>query len=254
MNELKKILIIIAIISSSFYLFGCKSATQKVDYSSDEEIFLNAKKLFEEKEYKESQSLLDLLSIQYPASKYADDAQYYLAEINFANEEYILAAFNYNRLLKNFSASEYAKSAMYKAALSYFELSPSYDRDQRYTREAIKAFRDFQMTYPNDSLSIEASNKIMQLREKLANREFFTAELYKKLDSPISSIIYYDEVINNYSDTKFFEPAFFGKIQTLFEIGKYEQIKSLIPIYKSTFPSGKFIANVLEIEKSIKSN
>lgn len=251
---MKKILVLIILFSTSIYFFGCKSATQKIDYSSDEEIFLNAKKLFEEKEYKEAQSLLDLLSIQYPASKYADDAQYYIAEINFANEEYILAAFNYNRLLKNFGASEYAKTAMFKAALSYFELSPSFDRDQRYTREAIKAFRDFQMTYPNDSLTQEASNKIMQLREKLANREFFTAELYKKLDSPLSSIIYYDEVINNFADTKFFEPAFFGKIQTLYEIGKYEQIKSLIPIYKSTFPSGKYIANILEIEKSVKSN
>lgn len=251
---MKRILIYTSIIIlTSLSFWGCKSTSSKATYNSDEEIYLNGLRLFQEKEYKEATSMFDLLLIQYPASKYADDAQYYMAEINFVNEEYILAAFNYNKLLRNYSASDYSKIAMYKAALCYFMLSPEFERDQRYTNEAIKAFRDFQALYPNDSLSNEASQKIMTLREKLANRDYFTAELYRKLDSPLSSVIYYNEVISKYNDTKFYEPAFYGKIETLYEIKKFEQVKALIPIFKTTFPNGKYLDKVLEIEKEIQN-
>ena len=230
---------------------ACKTAEPDT-YSNDEEIYLNAKKKFQDENYKKASSLIDLLQLQYPASKYADDAQFLLSEINFADEQFLIAAFNYNRLIKNFPASEYVKESMYKAALCYYESSPSYDRDQTYTRQAIKAFQEFQYLYPQDSLYTVAGEKIGVLRDKLAHREFFNAELYRKLDSPISSIMYYDEVINNFSDTKYYEPAFFGKIETLNLVGYIDQMKALIPVYKTTFPNGEHLADVKNIENEIK--
>lgn len=247
---MKKIQILLSITLLSFLLITCKSTSIR-DYSNDEEIYLNALKLFNDKDYREAPQLFDVILLQYPASKYADDAQYYIAEINFAEEKYVLAAFNYQKLMRNYPASDYVKISFYKSALCNYYLSPSYDRDQKYTRDAIKSFQDFQMVYPGDSLAVESDNKIQELRNKLANREFFTAELYKKLDSPISSIIYYDEVIKNFPDTKFYEPSFFGKIETLYEIGKYEQLKSLIQLYKSKFPNSSNYPKVVEIEKQI---
>lgn len=246
----RKVFPILLFVLSVFFI-SCKTA-EKANYTTDEEIYLNAKKLYLDKDYKEAASLLDLLSLQYPASKYADDGQFLLAEINFAEEEYLIAAFNYNKVLKNFPASEYVKEAMFKSSLCYFESSPKYDRDQNYTKQAIKAFQEFQYLYPKDSLYFEAGKKIAELREKLANREYFTAQLYRKLDSPISSVMYYDEVINNYNDTKYFEPAFFGKLDALNLMGKSEQLKALIPVYKSTFPNGEHLKDVEGIEKDLK--
>jgi outer membrane protein assembly factor BamD len=243
--------VLIAIIMVAVLATACKTA-DKANYSNDEEMYLNAKKLFLDKKYKEAASLIDLLQLQYPASRYADDAQFLLAEINFADEQFLIAVFNYNRLLKNFPASEYAKESMFKAALCYLESSPNYDRDQNYTRQAIKALQEFQYLYPNDSLAKESDKKIAELREKLANREYFTAELYRKLDSPISSVMYYDEVINNFADTKFYEPAFYGKIDALNQMGKKEQLKSLISVYKTTFPKGEHLSEVQSIEKDLK--
>ncbi len=246
----KSILIFTILYLISILLVSCKSTSVR-DYSNDEEVYLNALKLFNDKDYREALQLFDVILLQYPASKYADDAQYHIAEINYIEEKYVLAAFNYQKLMRNYPASDYVKISFYKSALCNYYLSPSYDRDQKYTRDAIKSFQDFQMVYPGDSLSVESDKKIQELRNKLANREYFTAELYKKIDSPISSIIYYDEVIKNYPDTKFYEPSFYGKIQTLYEIGKYEQLKSLIQLYKSKFPSSSNYSKVLEIEKQI---
>jgi len=248
--KMKKFLAVTFLSVVSFVIMSC-SSTQVQEYANDEEVYLNALKLFNDKDYREAMQLFDMILLQYPASKFADDAQFYISEINFIDEKYILAGFNYQKLIRNYPASDYVKIAFYKSALCNYLLSPTFDRDQRYTYEAIKSFQEFQMLYPGDSLSAEAEKKIMELRNKLANREFFTAELYRKIDSPISSIIYYDEVIKKYPDTKFYEPAFYGKIETLYEIGKYEQLKSLIQLYKSQFPNSSNFAKVVEIEKAI---
>ena len=236
---------------SIVFLAGCKS-TGKIDYSNDQEIFLNAVKLFNEKKYDDAYSLLDIIALQFPASQYADDAQYYTAEINFAKEEYIIAAFQYNKLLRNYAASDYAKSAMFKVGLCYYELSPPYDRDQDYTNKAVNSFKEFLTLYPQDSLSLDANKKIQELRNKLAHRQYFTGQIYLKLSSPLSALIYFDEVINNYPDTEYFENAFFDKIQTLYDIKHFEELKSLIPVYKNLLPNSKSIAKVEVIYNEIR--
>ncbi len=233
------VLVIIAIISSCAGTKGPE--TRPVD-----EIFKNAVELFNSEDYLEAKTLFDLIKLQYPASQFADDAQYYFAEIHFKREEYIMAAFHYNLLRRVYPGSEYGKISLYKAAMSNFKLSPPFDRDQDYTKKAIDAFQEFQYMYPNDSLFAEATGKIMELRTKLAYREYFTAALYIKMESPNSSIIYYDAVINKYNDTEYYELAFIGKIDAYVIMKKYDKVRDLIYLYKNNFPKG---ANIPKVDK-----
>jgi outer membrane protein assembly factor BamD len=232
MNSIKILVSVIILIT----LTAC-GATKTPESRTPDQIFQDGVKLFNDEDYLEAKFTLDLIRLQYPASQYADDAQYYLAEISYKKEEFILAAYNYNMLRRVYPGSPYSKECLYKTALSYFGLSPSYDRDQDYTKKAIESFQEFQYLYPDDSLSAESAKKIKELRNKLAHREYFTAELYKKLDSPRSSIIYYDAVINNFNDTEYYELAMAGKIELLIFMKKYDQVQSLINAYKTTFPN-----------------
>jgi outer membrane protein assembly factor BamD len=208
-------------------------------------------KQFEDGDYLAAQLGFDKIKLQYPASIYADDAQYYLAEINFSKSQYILAAFNYSTLRRIYPQSEYAQKALFKTALSYYELSPSYDRDQEYTLKAIKTFSEFQAAYPNDSLFEKASDYIKELRNKLAYRDLFTAELYRKIRSSKSSLVYYQSVIDNYKDTDYFEDAVVGKIETLNYLGRNSEAQKEIKYYRSQFPKGKYLNKVQEIEQNI---
>jgi outer membrane protein assembly factor BamD len=231
MNSIKILVLVIVLIT----LASC-GASKVQESRTPEQIYQDGVKLFNDEDYLEAKTTFDLIRLQYPASQFADDAQYYLAEISYKREEFIMAAYSYNMLRRVYPGSQYSKESLYKTALSYFGLSPTYDRDQEYTKKAIESFQEFQYLYPEDSLSAESSKKIKELRSKLAHREYFTAELYKKLDSPRSSLVYYDAVINNFNDTEYYEPAMSGKIELLFFMKKYEQIQSLINAYKTTFP------------------
>jgi outer membrane protein assembly factor BamD len=208
--------------------------------------------LYNEEEWLDAEKTLELIRYQFPASKYADDAQFYLGEIDFRQGEFVLAAYNYNRVRTNYPGSEYARESLFKSALAYIELSPPFDRDQEYTKKAIEALNLYQRLYPNDNKYSEASDKITSLREKLAEREYFTATLYRKSDELRSTAIYYQSVIDDYPDTSFYEPACFGKIEVLMLMFKYDEALGLIDLYKRRFPQGKYLDQVVKLELSLK--
>ncbi len=234
----------------SIILISCKSA-EKFESRDPEAVFNKAVEMFNREEYLEARNFFEMIKLQYSATEWADDAQYYLGEIAYKRKEFVLAAFNYNQLRRSYPGSIYAKTSLYKTALSFYELSPKFDRDQEYTKKAIQAFQEFQYIYPDDSLSPEAGKKISELRNKLAYRDFFTAGLYRKLDSPHSALIYYNSVIKNYNDTEYYEPSFLGKVQVLVEMEKFDDAKSTIQLYKKNFPSGKYLKEIAELERSI---
>lgn len=216
------------------------------------EIFDEAVLKFEDRDFIEAKQLFDIIKLQYPASEFAEYSQYYLGECEFEEKNYILAAFNYNSLRRVYPSSSYSKISMYKAALCYYHLSPSFERDQEYTKKAINYFQEFQYSYPNDSLFNEAEERISELRDKLAHKEYNTAELYIKLSSPRSSIVYYDEVINKYDDTKYYEPAYYGKTSVLVSLRRYDEALGLINLYDKLFPDGIHKEEMINLEKISK--
>lgn len=218
-----------------------------------DEYYEQALEAFTTEDLTRAQKFFDVIKLQYPASKYADDAQYYLAEINVKKNENILAAYNYNQLRRTFPNSEFAKIAAYKAALSSARQSPKYDRDQDYTRQAIKAFSEFQAVYPKDSLTAEAGKKIVELRTKLAEHDFRTAELYVKLQAPRAAIAYFDLVLANYPDTEFLEPSFLGKIRMQVRLKRGTEAQEGMRLYRQRFPQGKLLTEADELEASVKT-
>ncbi|MBS1536839.1 MAG: outer membrane protein assembly factor BamD [Bacteroidetes bacterium] len=224
-----------------------------VDYRDPESVFKAGVSALNDNDYIEAQKMFDIVRLQFSTTQFADDAQYYLGELNFKRRDFIIAAFNYNMLLRSYPTSDYVKRALYKSALCYDELSPPSDRDQEYTKKAIQAFSEFQAVYAQDSLSNEATKHIVSLRQKLAEREYNTAVIYRKLYSWKATLIYYDTLMEEYSDTEFYEPAFLGKIEMLAQLKRYEDAKALIGVYKHKFPNGKYLTDISSIETNFPS-
>lgn len=247
---MKRIFLIASTLSIAIVIFSC-SSSKITEIKTAEEMFKRGIELFNDNDLLEASKVFDIIKLQYPASQYADDAQYYLAEINFKKDEFILAAFNYNMLRRLYPNSEYSRIAMYKTALSYYNLSPDPERDQEYTLKAIDAFQDFQRAYPRDSLYEQSGIFIQELRNKLAEKNYNIANLYRTLYSPAASIIYLDFIIEDFPDTKFYELAIIMKIEMLLEQKKFEDAKFIINSYKTNFPDSKNVMKVLNLEKKL---
>jgi len=234
---------------------SCKTGSQ-FEPKTAEEAFAEGLRLFNKKNYTEALSFFDMIKLQFPGSAIADKAQYYTAEINFIRNEFILASFNYNRVRTNYPGSEFAKISLYKAGLSQYIMSPSFHKDQEYTLKAIKTLQDYQYFYPDkeDSLYKETDRMIIECRNKLGEKEYMIAELYIKLGSPRSALIYYESVLRNFDDTKYYELAFLGKIESLYRMRRIEEAKNTELTYRTLFPSGKYFKEIEDAKTKYKTN
>lgn len=247
---MERIFLIVILLSISILIISC-SSSKVTEIKSAEEMFKKGIELFNDNDLLEASKVFDIIKLQYPASQYADDAQYYLAEINFKKDEFILAAFNYNMLRRLYPNSEYARISMYKTALSYYNLSPDPERDQEYTLKAIDAFQEFQRAYPKDSLYEQAGIFIQELRTKLAEKNYNIANLYRTIYSPSASIIYLDLIIDDFPDTRFYDLAILMKIEILIEQKKWDEARFIINTFKTNHPNSENISKVLALEKKL---
>ena len=100
----------------------------------------------------------------------------------------------------------------------------------------------------------EAGKKIVELRNRLAEREMITAELYRKLYSNKAALVYYDVIIDEYPDTELYEAAFVGKLEVLTALKRYEDVKIALELYKKRFIHGKLADDVQSIEQQLPAD
>lgn len=230
-------------------LISCSGVKTTGEIQNAESAYTAGVKAFNDEDYFEAQRLFDVIRLQFPTTQYADDAQFYLGEISYAKKEFVMAAFNYGMVRRSYPGSPLNKTALFKTAMCYYELSPPADRDQDYTKKAIASFSEFQAIFPLDSLYEESGKRINELRNRLAERELITAELYRSLYSNRSALIYYDVIIDDYPDTEHYETAFVGKIESLIALRRYDDARSMIDLYKKRFADGKLKSSVSSSEQ-----
>ncbi len=196
--------------------FGCSSSIDTTNLGSQERLGY-AIKLYNDEDYELAVTELQAIILQFPGNTVVDDAQYYLAMSRFQRGELILAAFEFSKLIKNMTASEFVPQAQFMLAETYYELSPDFSLDQKYTKKAIEEYQAFLDFFPTNPNVPEAEKKIHELNEKLAQKEYNNALIYEKLEYFTAAMRYYDSVVETYHDTKYAPMALYNKINLLRE-------------------------------------
>jgi outer membrane protein assembly factor BamD len=230
---------------------SCAGTEESAQKNSSEQRYKEGRAALADEDYTKAKELFNLIVTQDPASDVADDAQYYLGEAYFGNEEYRLAAFAYNRLRQSFPSSPYYKDAFFRASESYYMGSLPADRDQKETKYAIDQFRAFLQYYPQDSLSVTAKARLVELRSRLAKKDFLIAEQYMDLDDYRAALVYYDRVIAEYPDTDYYEQATIGKIRALGELNRKSEALETIDKFKAERPASTRINQIQELRLEI---
>jgi len=247
---MKKYLIISSLIL--LMIWGC-SSTRDVNEMGADERLQYAMSLYNNEDYLEAATEFEALLLQYPGSSIVDDAQYYLAMCKFQRDEFILAAYELSRLIKNMPASEFVPDAQYMLAESYYELSPDYTLDQKYTVKAIEEFQAFVDFFPLNEKVSEAEQKIVELNDKLARKEYKIAYIYQKMDYYTASLKYYENVVEIYHDTPYAPQALYNKIQLLMEREREDEALSEMKRFVRMYPDDQNFEEVNNLKNSLEA-
>jgi len=230
---------------------GCSSHEATRQFSAEERYGLGMK-AFQDEDYLAAIEEFKVVSLQYQGSKVADSAQYYMAECRYIREEYILAAFEYDVLIRNMASSIFISRARFKRATCFYELSPKSYLDQNYTRKAIDEYQAFLEYHPADTLAPLAEQRISELNTKLAQKDYENALTYMHMEYYKAATYYFDVVLEKYHDTPYAEPALLKKAAALTNRKKFDEAKSTIEKFCAKYPSSAFIAEAKKMRFDIE--
>lgn len=229
----------------------------KVLKSNDPELKLEyAKKYFDEKKYGRTTTLLEEIQSSYIATSKEQEVLFLLAQAYFYDKDYVSATARYNRYFNKFPKGEYAESAKFNAAYGLFLDSAEIRLDQTNTIRSLEAFQSFLEYYPQSPKVKQAEGYMLQMQNRLAEKELLSARLYYNLgyfmgNNYEACVVTAREALKNYN-----YPPYGEELQILIVRAKFEEAElsydSKKPVryrnvmdehfnYINMFPNGKYV-------------
>lgn len=243
----------LGVLALAFVLASCTS-TQELVVEGAHATFNEGLDLLSSKKYEKARNEFNIVVKQYPASAYADSAQYYLAETYYMTKEYLTAAFEFNSVTRNYPSSKLVPEARFKIAECYAELSPRVQLDQANTRKAIESFQSFIDYYPSSPLVPKAEKEITALRNKLALKDLEIAQLYVTLGYYRAAVVYYDVILENYHDSDVADKAAIGKVKALIKRHKKAEARTALANFYTSYPHSPMKDEANDLAKTLDLN
>ena len=234
-------------------LASCTS-TQQVIVQGAGATFYEGLDLLSSKKYEKAREEFNIVVKQYPASAFADSAQFYLAETYYKTSEYLTAAFEFSNVTHNYPSSKLVPEARFRIADCYKELSPRVQLDQANTKKAIQAFQSFIDYYPDSPLVPKAEHEITLLRNKLALKNLEIAKLYMILGYYRAAVVYYDVILERYHDSDIADKAAIGKVKALIKRHRDGEASIALRHFYDSFPHSSLVAEANDLARKLRLN
>lgn len=136
-----------------------------------------------------------------PFLDFIDDAQLLIANYYFKTEEYKLARAEYEKLINDYSKSEWCSFAQYQIANCYWKEFRGTEFDIEILQSAKSKFEEYLQKYPDNQQAIEAKENIKKIWELMAHKQLEIAEYYIYQEKNHAARLYLQWIILKYPDT-----------------------------------------------------
>lgn len=243
--KLYLILLLLLFTSCGTYKVSSESSSNKIDY---------VKNLIEDEKYSRAIDELNYIMFNDPLSEYSALAQFYIGECYFYLNDFSQSIIEYNKYLtRNDSIEELVKKSQFMLCKCYFNISLEYNKDQSDTYIAIEKLQYFIEKETMRDYIEDIEIMILDLRTKLAKKDFYTAKLYIKLEELDAAIIYYKNIVNDYYDTEFVNSAL-ANISLIYCIDDINKAKVFLDKHKDNFLDYSSFEEIFRLVNSLKLN
>ena len=211
------------------------------------ELFKLAKVKYDQKKYYRSIELFQNIVYSHAGDPIVDTAQYYLGMSYFGNKEHQLASAEFNRLLINYPASAFAEHAQFMRAASTFESAPKhFGLDQSELNPALQHLQDFVTDHPESPYIADAKALLLAGRTRNARKMYEAAVVYSNTESYKAANIYYQKVVDEYLDTEYAPFAVFMIADGEMRMKHFEVARDKFEGFMRVFPKHIWIGKAKE--------
>ena len=201
-------------------LMGCSSTdAQRKDVPdiSQEALYNTALASMASGDYDQARKYLEALDSRYPFGELTDQVQLDLIYVYYKSRESDLTSATINRYLRLNPGSMYTDYVMYMQGLNNIQKHSDMiqdflrlDRAEKaptYYYDAFKSFSDLIKTYPQSPYVSDARQRMIYIKEQLAEREWHIAQYYNERGAWLSAIRHCQSILYSYRDTAYIGDA-----------------------------------------------
>jgi outer membrane protein assembly factor BamD len=249
-NNFAKLIAIVVAVCSIFIHFSCSSIEKIEGKDKAETYFLRGEAYLADNVYEKAIEKFSLVKNKFPYSPYAIEAELRLADTYYAKEDFVEAQRLYNTFSELHPKHVKRDYAIFKSGMSYFEILPStIDRDLALAYKSIQEFKRLMEMYPGSPYFKDALNKYTECRIKLAEKEFYIGEFYRKQDEYLAAIQRYLGVLQSFSGLGLDEKAYYKIAYCYKQLGERDKSKDYINKIVANFPDGEFTKKAKSLYK-----
>jgi outer membrane protein assembly factor BamD len=179
-----------------------KSFNQVFKNTDNEYRYKMAEQYYADKKYAYALQLFEDLFAYIKGTDKYEDMYYKSANCYYFLKDYLNAENFFKSFVETFPTSKRAEECDYLRAYSYFKQSPKLELDQTPTTKSMALMQAFINMHPTSDKSKEANDILDICREKLEVKEFKAAELYFNLGYFKAAAISFENVSENFPDSK----------------------------------------------------
>lgn len=144
----------------------------------------------------ETAKLYDKIVANGPYSEVAPHAQLNIGAAREKQRDFASAVTAYNTAADRYNGQPLiAADAMYRAGVAWQKQADTAEYDQSAAAQAIAAYTDFQVVFPDDSRVAAAQDAIVKLKAEQVRGSFEIAKFYESNHKWAGAIIYYNDVL-----------------------------------------------------------
>ncbi|MGI6460689.1 MAG: outer membrane protein assembly factor BamD [Candidatus Hydrogenedentales bacterium] len=156
---------------------------------------------FRKRPFKKAIEVYSMVIDNQPFQDAAAEAQYKVGLCHFTRNEYVEAAYEYQRVLEDYASSDWVDDASHGLAMCYYKASLPPEYDQTRSRLAIDAIDEFKARFPDDERGEGLDTKRAEMSEKIARQRLDTARFYEKRRRFTAARMYYEVVLEQFPET-----------------------------------------------------
>lgn len=210
------------LLSAFIIVAGCASKPQEV--LPEQTYYEQARSAMQSGNFNEAERNLEFLETYYPFGRYAEQAQLDLIYARYQNLDLEGARAASDRFLRLNPQSEHADYALYMRGLASYNLDVSLagkffpvdtsERDPGEQRQAFRDFSDLLARYPESEYAPDARQRMLAIRNRLAQLEIHAARYYIKREAYMAANNRARYVVENFPNTPSVEDALVLLIDT----------------------------------------
>ncbi len=210
-------------------LAGCSTTKTKSENMQEAALYKKVQDSLLIANYSDAVTYLNSLVSRFPFGQYADQARLDLIYAYYMQHDTDSTVDAADRFIRENPRHPNVDYAYYMKGLAYFEINPNpiqqlfnvemTRRDPTNARKSFQAFQVLVQKFPDSRYAVDAHQRMVYLRDRLAKYEWMVAQYYMKIGAYVAAVDRAQYVVDHYPDSTSTENALKVIVQAYQQMG-----------------------------------